>query len=235
MSKFFRSAGLAALAVAASLMGVSAQADTMLSTGQQIIVTTPDQYGTSIAQGAISAAPTITTAFNTSSGGTGTLTEQVFRETGGTYDFLYQVSNTGASILKSLDVTSFFGYNTSVGYSSTSPAGFAAGTVPTPNIARGFSGADVLFTFDSTGLSNGQTTNVFFVRTNATSFNALGGGIITGTNSGTNGTSVFTNLYQPFGATASVPEPGSVALLGCFAAVAGVGAWRRHRSTKASA
>jgi len=170
----------------------------------------------------------------------GNLTVEVFRDIQTqSLDFLYQVTNTTAAgsnaIITDTSMTNFgmgSNFTTRVGDSNNGAPGFATpGTVAATTVSR-VPTSTIDFTFDTTGLASGQTSNVIFIRTNANAFNNFGTATLNGTfNGGTGNDSISTNgVFQPT-TTAAVPEPGSVALCGFgLGAVGAVQLFRRRRS-----
>lgn len=221
----------------AGMVGGTARADIMLPLGGTVSLPGGDTYNNSagsVAPGATEIAST-TVAINLSpvSGLRGvTMTEEVFREAGGTLDFLYQINNTlGSESVTSIALTNFTfsaisPFTTRVGYTTTLPvqSGTALFTSPgteSPiSATRTVGGGQITFNFTGVnGIAAGTLSNVFFIRTNATAYDA--GGTVTANGAHSN-TGVL--VLEP----ASVPEPSSVTLLGLGAAI-GLGALRRRR------
>jgi hypothetical protein len=178
----------------------------------------------------------------------GNLANVVVREAGGTLDFLYQFQSNTASIalVDLIQVNNYSGFSTSVG-SLTDVPGLLGWLFKTPTVspagptwASRSLDPDSLITFkDSSGgfgvgmaISPGQITNIFFVRTDATLFDQLGGATIANQTSG--GVNIFKDTFEPQAATAAVPEPSSPLAVG-FAALAGLGvwAWKRRPASRA--
>ena len=162
--------------------------------------------------GTLLASLTETWSFSTTAGTTsGTFITAVFRNSSGTLDFYYQVSNgpSSSTSLARESNTSFSGFQTSVGFrtdGSSVPGGlFADGTV-IPNTAdRNTSGAVVGFNFNipvTNEIAPGQTSFVLVISTNATNFTQ-------GNSEMLDGGSVTVNAFQP-----AVPEPSSLLLFG---------------------
>ncbi len=165
----------------------------------------------------------------------------VYKETSGTLDFFYQVTNTGNTTL----ATSAFGnfgfppaFNTAGGYINSKvppPADMTQGTFAPVAASDPAGGGAITFSFDSSassvGLGIGQTSNVMFVSTNATSYDTLGtatvNGDVTSTGANTGGNS-YTGIYEPT-TFSSVPEPSSLVLCG-LAGLIGLGARRFRRA-----
>ena len=150
----------------------------------------------------------------TTTSGTNSFTLQtaVYRDTSGTLDFYYQLSNSASSAtaLARLSLTNFGTSMTSVGFrvdgASLTGTSFANGTIAPVSADRSTDGTVVGFNFNvpaSAEIMPGQTSNVLVISTDATSytngnFSVIDGGAATGP------------AYQPV----SVPEPSSVALFG---------------------
>jgi hypothetical protein len=159
----------------------------------------------------------------------GTLQYAVIRETGGTLDFLYQVSNGAGSTdsLAHVSVANFTGFTTTIGWSAVTPlqtqvtglpASLTASTFVSPSTGGVQSAGDTVdFNFNS-GIGAGQASQWLEVQTNATQYN--GAGNINLTDNGYFGTTA----YGPV----AVPEPSSMLLLG----LGGLGmfgyTWRRR-------
>jgi PEP-CTERM motif-containing protein len=153
----------------------------------------------------------------------GTAVSAVFRESGGTLDFYYQVNNNltatncghagqqGCDPLSRVTATNFFGFLTSTGFrvDGATLAGslFANGTVTPVTADRNIVGDVVGFNFnppDAAKILPGLTSNVLVISTNATAFAAGNVSIIDG------GTTTVAS-FQP--ARSTVPEPTSLLLV----------------------
>lgn len=168
-----------------------------------------------------------------------TFNQAVYRNTGGTLDFYYQVLRTGAGSVSDNEIRSF----TLSNFDSFTIDGFASANDPdgaglfvaanNPALANGFpSGSTTTFNrspsgnvlgveFGPNGLSGTENSATYIFRTNATNFDGLGTfGII-------DGSTLQGRTYQPIGA---VPEPASWAMMIVGVGVMG-GALRRRRKT----
>jgi len=149
----------------------------------------------------------------------GNYREQVYREASGTLNFVYQFSATsGTGEVTRFTVTNFAGFTTDVGYLTSTPSGFSAGTAIPATVDRSPSGATVGFNF-SPSVTAGTTTVPLIVVTDATNFTASNVNFIDGGVSSQPG----------FGPAPSVPEPASFMLLaGMMMGGAGL-AYRRRK------
>lgn len=140
---------------------------------------------------------------------TGQVQDRVVRsDVDGTLDFYYRIINdaaSGGSIL--LAVRSDFSAVTTDADWRTDGLG-----VDGPNFSfRAPDGADVFFSFfDEANVDPGEDSRFFFVKTNATEFNANGSAFLTGAGPDGSGTSATFLTYQP----TIVPLPAAVWLLG---------------------
>ena len=228
-----------AVALALGLSGAGARADVLLNPGASGVPLSDQAYNNGagpVAPGAVEvASTTIAVDLNPGSGMQGTtITEEVFRETGGTLDFLYQVNNTaGTEPISSLSLTNFNAnaptpFTTNVGYTTTLPtqttAAFTSpGTVAPITADRTPAGAQVTFNFGAGGIGTGTLSNVFYVRTNASAFDKNGTVQASGTDS-----NIGAGLYEPTGT--AVPEPGTFSLMAALGTVFGAGALVRRRN-----
>jgi hypothetical protein len=160
---------------------------------------------------------------------TATVTSAVFRENGGTLDFLYQVTNHSGSndSLSSLVLSSFSGLTTDV-FTTSGPIGgyFSAPTSSTAYAATRTNGLandkSVTFSFSSK-LDPGTTSSVLVIQTNATNYSTGSGGV-------TNSIETNALVFAP------TPEPTSLALFAtCFLGLGGASAWRRRKGMTAQA
>jgi hypothetical protein len=147
-------------------------------------------------------------SFTTTAGTTsGTLVTAVYKESGGTLDFYYQIDNgtsSATSVSRETD-TSFTGFTTSVG-SRTDGASLTGTTFvngsAVPQSADRDAGATVGFDFNppvTAKIAPGQSSLVLVISTNATSFTAGNTSII-------DGGSQTVASFQP-----TVPEPAALA------------------------
>jgi hypothetical protein len=158
-------------------------------------------------------------AFATPGATIGTLQEAVYREVGGTLDFLYQVETASGDPVVRLTATSYTGSTTDVGQTAAFGVFTDVGTLQAGTADRSASGNTVGFDFRPIALAPGFDSYVLIIRTNATSFKAGNMGVTDG------GTANKTGF-------APSPEPASVVLLGsCFAGLCGMGLLRLRRKT----
>jgi hypothetical protein len=131
----------------------------------------------------------------------------VFKEKGGHLDFLYQVTSTKGT-LGALSAGNFGGFKTDVDWANNAAAipPFVLGTVASVSATRPASGTPVTFSFVNGGLKAGQTSKVFFIKTDATAFDEFGS--VTASLKGGAGSFGINNVPEP----AVVPEPASLAL-----------------------
>jgi len=174
------------------------------------------------------------------------LFQAVYRESGGTLDFLFQVQNAANSVPITTVNTSDYGsglaplfqFATNVASLNTAPAGFTGAVnsgILSTSASRTASGTTV--SFDGFILAPGQSSQILVVSTNATDFNRLGSSTASGQiQNGVNpGSDVFLNTYEPNAPTTPiVPEPASL-ISGSLAMLAGLGCfgWRRLKSSQA--
>jgi len=215
------------LAAVVALLGLSPQSQaTPLPPGSTLVV--PDTS----AETGVATADTFTKAFDTNSGGIGikgTIKETVFKESGGTLDFDYQIAVDAASndAVARLTISNYAPsvvYTTSVSQFA-SASGFAPGTIPAITADRTSNGRVIGFNFAPMTLSPGLTSFVLIVRTNAPLDTTGTVGVIDGIPFGDS-----TDFFGPFGSPAPpTPEPASLLLLGGLSLGIGAMAFRRHR------
>lgn len=165
-----------------------------------------------------------------------TFRQAVYRNTLGTLDFYFQVSQTGPGStgrnqeIRSFTVADYEGFVVDAFVSAPDPdgsGGFLAVNNGTSGSTTTFGRSDsfgrVLTTeFGTNGLVQGETSATYIFRTNATSFNTNGTfGII-------DGSTISGLTYQPTG-LAAIPEPATWAMMIIgFGAIGG--AMRRSRT-----
>lgn len=132
----------------------------------------------------------------------GSLYSAVYKELGGTLDFVFQVqnNNTSADNLARVAGGNFAGFDTSAFY-STQAGGLGLGTVnPTDAFETNSAGVGFDFGPPAGTLLPGTTSDLLIVKTSATSYAASLEGV-------SDNTTVNVNSYSPVSA---VPEPASV-------------------------
>lgn len=142
--------------------------------------------------------------FTSSLGGAdfvGTIQSTVFKEAGGTLDFLYQITETsGTASIEHISISSFGAFTTNVGW-----VDYLAGTVAPTSANRTSDGSTLNIEFLQGTLSAGKTSYSFFVQTNATDYH-------TGNVSVINRGVATVDTFAP--ETPRVPIPPSALLLG---------------------
>ena len=154
----------------------------------------------------------------------GTIVSAVYRESGGTLDFYYQVTNNTTApncgtagkpmcdpISRETD-TNFMAFMTSLGFRTDGASlgasdPFVNGTVPPVTGDRNSVGDVVGFSFnppDSAKIQPGQISDVLVISTNATNFTAGNASVIDG------GVTTVTS-FEP---ASAVPEPASFLFVG---------------------
>lgn len=163
----------------------------------------------------------------------GNLANVVVREASGTLDFLYQfrsIASANATV-DAISVSNFTATAASVGSLAGVPV-LLTGLFQTPTVAgpssatRGNTGDPI--TFSGFSVPTSQISGIFFVRTNATTFDQLGTALASSSVSGT-GSDVFINKFEP---TNAVPEPGPLALAAVAGGLAFAGARLRRKFSR---
>lgn len=249
-----RLAGGLALSVALLVGGQANAALQPLNPGANVNLVGP---GTNFTPGMLLASTTVTANLNPANPDlTATIREAVFRNAGGTLDFVYQLTNTSNptnGLLSGVAGTTFanfgggldpFGqirvdFATNFNFDNFIAPTATSGTNQSSPVgaSRSTSGSDITFAFDSpvfgatVGLAAGSTSNVLIISTNATNFNNRGVGSISGetdANGNTLGSNIAGGIFEP--APAVVPEPATVVSAG-IAGLFGLGfALRRKRT-----
>jgi hypothetical protein len=139
--------------------------------------------------GTLVAGSTVSGSYNLGTGASGTITESVYTEVGGTLDFVYQFTNTSQTDgIGELAVSNFAGWLTGVGYQTAAFGSFSAsaGTNPNPTsasrtgvVASPLSGTTVDFNFSPTEACNSGVgcptpaeSAILIVGTNATTISS---------------------------------------------------------------
>jgi len=147
--------------------------------------------------------------FTTTAGTTdGTLTTAVYKESGGTLDFYYQIANNANSVsaIARESNTDFASQamNISTGFrtdgGSLAGSGFVNGTVPPVTADLNSAGSVVGFSFqppDNAKIGPGMTSDVFLIVTDATNYTSGNAELL-------DGGSVTVSAFQP---ASTVPEP----------------------------
>ena len=224
MKKFLLSAAVAVSAFVA------------MAPAQAIVVAEGDSGKVADPFSVIAGSQGILLASNTTSGTAltfaATLRSAVYLNSAGFLDFYYQVVNTGPGsngneMIDQLTVANFTGWTTDAYASATDPDGagiFTAANNPGGSTTTfGRQSGVVRINFGSNGLTNGETSAVYVLRTNAYNFNRNGTfGII-------DGSSLQGVVYAP---AAGVPEPTTWGLMiGGFGLV-GAAMRRTSKATK---
>ena len=169
----------------------------------------------------------------------GTLSVAVVRNSGGTLDFYYQITNNASSI-HSLSratlslftapiMTEVFYRNSQSGLNSIFIPGHPSTTPAT--VDRSLNGAVIGFNFVGGPINPGETSRIAVIRTDAVDFTNNGfAGIL-------NGVPTFIgNLFMPGTTAAPIPEPASLLLLSsAFGAASYVARHRARRKKSARA
>jgi len=237
MSMTLRSLSLFGVVMGIAMLGVSPARATLAGTlpvlpGQTIVISPPPVGdATGDPTGTLLADEVEPFFFATTSGAfKGTLESAVYRESGGTLDFYYQVNNTSTSTSGTPDTvehangSNFVGFTTAAGYRRD--GGFAGTTFTASNLTpdtanRTVSGSVVEFNYNVFGIvpddiPTGSSTSVLVISTNAKKF-------VAGNASAIDSATTTVPSFQP----AAVPEPGSITLLGSI--LFGIAAIARRR------
>jgi hypothetical protein len=215
----------ASLAVCLALLSTSARADTTVNPGDSGDVEPGVTYNNGASPVAAGATFVTSTAINFTLGVNPgvTATEAVYKEAGGTYDFLYQITNaTSAQAIASVTVVNYSNdvntpFTTNTGYLTALPTGGSAfssvGTAGQPVTVNRttINGASLTFLMSGTHLATGETSSIFYLRTNATSFDSGG------TFQANGATSASGAAFEPAQGSV-VPEP-SVIVMGLVGTV----------------
>jgi hypothetical protein len=165
----------------------------------------------------------------------GTYSVWVYRSVAGTLDFYYQLNLSSASTNNAESVTAGFfrTVTTDAGYltGSTLPTGASTPTSSVPlSVARGTSGDPITWSWVAPGVNTpitpGQSSQVLFVFTNATTYTS-------GTFSAIDSTTSANPALGPVVPSGGVPEPASVVMMGLGGL--GVGALALVRRRKRNA
>jgi hypothetical protein len=160
------------------------------------------------------------------------LANAVFRNSAGFIDILFQLRNEANSVpISSIDVSNYGGFVTGGGYITAGelPANTAgvfveptgSGTLTPSLVSR----TNTTVSFEGFNILAGSTSNIFFVTTNATSFNQLGAALASAT-SQDSGAATFSTKFQP---TAAVPEASTVVMSSLMALMGTGYAWRKRK------
>ncbi|GAB4511752.1 MAG: hypothetical protein Tsb0026_15070 [Sulfuricaulis sp.] len=140
---------------------------------------------------------------------TGTIQDRVVRsDVDNTLIFSYRIINdaTSDAPLRFVMREDYAGFTTDVDWRSDGLG------VTGPNFAtRSFDGSDVTFFFNGLAMIDpGEDSNFFFIKTNATTYNEDGSGVIAVTGSENNGRSFHFDTFQPLEAVTAVPLPSAL-------------------------
>jgi hypothetical protein len=207
-----------ALAIATSALSAMPAQATVLVPGSQLQPTQAIPAGTEGTQQAVTSGPALALTFSA------IFNQAVYRNSGGTLDFYYQVIRTGAGSvsseeIRSFTVSNFAGYTVDAftrGGDFDGAGPFVAPNNPTlsdgtpsgstTTFGRSLSGAVLTTEFGLNGLTGTENSTTYVFRTNATQFDLLGTyGII-------DGSTASGLAYRPIGAPA-VPEPSTWAFM----------------------
>jgi hypothetical protein len=174
---------------------------TLFSPSAKAVVITPGQLlvptGTGIFSG--TKIDDVTTAFTGKDTGnnvsfTGSLESQVYREAGGTLDFVYQFSDLSDDAIERFSISGYAGLTTDADY-------VAASGTSAPEFVTRQSGTGDVIGYQFAGVAPGTNTDVLVIQTNATETQS-------GTASFQDGGNVSIAAPVP-----AVPEPATIGLL----------------------
>lgn len=197
---------LALTVIAGALSSTSNAVNVITGPGDNILPGTSSGSLGALTGGTLLAS--LTSAFSTASWA-GTLHTSVIKETSGTLSFLYQIQVTsGTDFLTRMTTVDFTGFTTDVDYFSDGFTGFGyavpVGTDPFPHTADRHTSNVIGFDFSNgandPGLVAGQTTNVMYIRTDATNYTKGSTSMIDG----------FVATVDSFQPTAAVPGPAAL-------------------------
>ena len=233
----------AALVVGLGLYASPARADVVLTPGstESLSGQPYDNTAGDVAPGATLIASTAGQLVNLIPGGLAgvTVNEAVYQEANGQLDFLYQVVNGSTQALGSVALSNFTDANNvpftiSTGFATVlpSPAGpfTTLGTVgePTSETRTPGLGSQDTLTF-SPSLAAGASSEIFWERTNATTFDNLGSITVNGN------TQNVGIIFEPTSVgVASVPEPSPI-LLGGLLGLVGLGVFHIRKRVRLAA
>jgi len=240
MTRTFRILGIM-LAVGAGVLSTSsafAGPTPLPANSNNVAITQTDTFAGDVG-GGYTVLKTYTNTLTNNNGTTVTMYADAVRTSGGTIDFLYQITNSSSSpgAIDSLSVTDYSNVpNVAVaGLTDTAgPAGTnfvpPTGTPNAPDSANRSNGPGSTITFlfstsPGADLQKGQTSAIIFVQTTARNFDNSGSGTAASLNPSA-GSVAFNGL--PEISTSAVPEPGSL-VLGSLALICGAGVYGFRR------
>ncbi len=142
----------------------------------------------------------------------------------GCLDFVYQVTDESGSTdaIARITAISFTGFETDVGFSTTTVGGLTLGSVAPSTVDRSSGGDTIGFNLS---LLPGDTSNILVIETNATSY-------ASGAMNTIDGSVSSASAFEPVSAT---PLPGALPLFAAGISVIGLLARRRKRNNAALA